>query len=167
MRFGGKLETVTDPVEPAVYRWDAETDILSCALTPPEGTRGFTGSIELEDSRGAVVTLDVEAGSLLAVEVVVWPERTVVPELAGPAPQRTARLTVPARPSQPGVGVLEVDVQMLVETSKDEAVIHIALSGGAPHEAVSLAGNLMVELDAEEELVGFWFLHVPPFDDES
>lgn len=163
MRFGGTLETISAPLGQATYRWDPETDILSCALPARPASRGFTGSIELEDGRGAVVTLDVETGSLVAVEVVVWPERTVEPELDGPPPGRAARLAIAARPSQPGVGVLEVDVRMRVETSEDERVIHIGMSGGTRHEVVALADNLLVEVDADEELIGFWFLDVPPF----
>ncbi|HEX9692892.1 MAG TPA: hypothetical protein VGA22_12425 [Gemmatimonadales bacterium] len=167
MRIGGHLTTLDSVLQRVTYRWDTETDILSGSLPTPEGGRGFTGSIELEDAQGAVVTLDLQQGALAALEVVVWPERTERPGLLPPEPRRTAAFTVPARPSQPGIGVMEVDVRMRVETSEDESVIHVALSGGTRQEAVALAENLLIELDGQGELVGFWLLDVPPFGPEE
>jgi hypothetical protein len=105
--FSGRVEPLDGDLPTLTYTWDAETEILSCHLDV-KNTRGLTGSIELEDAQGAIVTLDFVSGAMQGVEVVVWPETTRA-NLSPPATDERGRFVVPARPSQPGIAVLEVD----------------------------------------------------------
>jgi len=143
------------------YRWDAETEILS-GSADVEGRDGLTGSIELEDSHGAVVTLDFEGGLMRGVEIVVWPPVKTRDGLAAPHPEAAAEFVVPALPDQ-GVAVVEIDVRLSAETNDDEGVIHLRVGGGRPQKAMALAENLLVDLDADGEVAGLWLLGVPPF----
>ena len=161
--LGAKIAPLDGELPSVVFRWDAETEILSGVLEGVEGGRGLTGSVELEDRKGSVVTLDFQAGELRGIEVVVWPATKTVEGLRSPEADKQGRLIVPARPSQPGVAVVEADVPLAVERSPDESVIHLRV--GAKHvvERVRLARQLSMELDEDEELAGFWLLDVPPF----
>ncbi len=161
--LGAKVDVLEGDLPSVVFQWDAETEILSGVLQGVEGGRGLTGSVELEDRKGSVITLDFQAGELRGVEVVVWPATNTVAGLRHPEADRQGRLVVPARPSQPGVAVVEADVPLAVERSPDESVIHLRV--GARHivERVQLAHHLLLELDEDAELAGFWLLDVPPF----
>lgn len=156
----GELPRVT-------FHWDAETEILSARLAGAPRDRGFTGSIELEDLRGAVLTLDVERGITTGLEVVVWPETDTVEGLAPPAVEAQGRLVVPARPSQPGVGVVEIEVPLAGRRSPDESVIHLRVGAPRPARPVRLADGLIVETDDEGVPAGFWLVGVPPFPAEG
>jgi hypothetical protein len=162
-RFGARTESLEGPLPHLEYRWDAETEILSGMANAVVGPRGLTGSVELEDAKGAVVTLDFAGGVLRGLEVVVWPTVESVVGLAPPAADEQCRFVVPARPSQPGIAVLEVDVLLSVAASEDESVIHLKVGPRRGRRAVAVADNLLIELDAESEIAGFWLLNVPPF----
>jgi len=142
--------------EPRTY------SILS-GIAEVEAGRGMTGSVELEDRSGAVVTLDFAGGVLRGVEIVVWPKATTVPDLRAPAADRHGRLVVPQRPSQPGVAVLEVDVALSIRRSPDESVMRLGVGSRQAVERVAVAENLLIELDGEGELAGFWLSDIPPF----
>jgi hypothetical protein len=161
--FGATIEPLTGALPAIGFRWDAETEILSGTATEVEGGRGLTGSIELEGREGAVITLDFERGVLRGLEVVVWPPVDTVEGLTAPKPSRQGRLTAPARPSQPGIGVLEVDVSLKGERTPDESVIHLRILPKKHSEVVQVADSLLVELDSHGELAGFWLLGLPPF----
>lgn len=161
-RLGGRLEPWDGALPALTYHWDPETEILS-GTADLVGKRGLTGSIELEDDRGAVVTLDFASGVLRGIEVVVWPsvqtrDGLPVPEAAG-----AAHLVVPQRLSQPGVAVVEIDVPLEAETCADESIVHLRVGRGRPVRTVRLAGNLLADLDRAGELAGFWLLEVPAF----
>jgi hypothetical protein len=159
----GTVEPADGPPPPSRLAWDTETEILTCHVPDLRGTRGLTGSIELGDERGSVVTLDFAGGLLRGVEIVVWPPSEVRAGLAAPRPSGHARLFVPARPSQPGMAVVEFDTRLAVERSGDDRLIHLSVGGRRGSAAVALADRLLLELDQHDAPCGFWFLDVPPF----
>lgn len=163
MEFPGRVEPLTGALPPVSFRWDPETEILASRFESSEGGRGFSGSIELEDGQGAVLTVDVERGVACALEIVVWPESTIIPDLTPPRTERQGRLVIPARPSQPGVGVVEIDVAITAERRPDDSVIHVRVGPRVETEAVRLANDLIAETGPDGELAGFWLLNVPPF----
>ncbi len=163
MSFPGRIESLAGPLPPVAFRWDAETEILAARLTGVRGQRGFSGSVEFEDGRGAVLTLDVELGVACGLEVVVWPEADVVDTLAPPTPKRQGRLVVPARPSQPEIGVVELEVSLSAERSADESVIHVRVGPARKSEPVSLGTGLIADVDGDGDVAGFWLVGVPPF----
>ena len=161
--LGAKVEALDGELPSVVFHWDAETEILSGVLEGVEGGRGLTGSVELEDRKGSVITLDFQVGELRGIEVVVWPATETVESLRRPEGDRQGCLVVPARPSQPGVAVVEADVPLAVERSPDESVIHLRVGARHVVERVQLADHLLIELDEDAEVAGFWLLEVPPF----
>jgi hypothetical protein len=161
-RLGGRLEPCDGTLPDLTYHWDPETEILS-GSADLVGQHGLTGSIELEDDRGAVVTLDFAEGVLRGIEVVVWPSVQSRDGLTVPEADAVAQLVVPQRLSQPGVAVVEIEVRVEAETCSDESIVHLRVGGGRPARTVRLAGNLLADLDRSGELAGFWLLDVPAF----
>ena len=161
-RLGARVEPFDGELVRLDYHWDSETEILS-GSADIMGDRGLTGSIELEDERGAVVTLDFAEGVLRGIEVVVWPSVRSRDGLRVPAPECGARLVVPQRMSQPGVAVVEIDVHLEAETCADESIVHLRVGRGRPKRTVALGENLLMDLDHANELAGFWLLVVPAF----
>jgi hypothetical protein len=157
------MEALDGPLPRLDFHWDSETEILSGTAADVQGERGLTGSIELEDAKGAVVTLDFTGGIMRGVEVVVWPSVRTEERLTPPTPASQGRFVVPARPSQPGVAVVEVDISLAVESSQDESVMHLRVGPRRPFKVVQLAENLLMEVDNDGELGGFWLLEVPVF----
>ncbi len=162
MQFGASIEETDGDLSHFEFRWDQGTEILS-GVTAAVGERGCTGSIELEDEAGAVISLDLKLGLLCGIEVVVWPRTETVESLTPPQPRRQGRMTVPERRSQPGLAVLEADVRLTARRNADETVVHLGLSTAECADVVALADNLLLELDSKGELAGFWLLDVPPF----
>ncbi len=159
---GGRIEPLDGPLPRMDFHWDPETEILSGAADV-QGERGLTGSIELEDARGAVVTLDFASGVMRGLEVVVWPAHRTDEKLHRPTGEGTGRFVVPGRPSQPGVAVVEVDIGLAVESTPDESVMHLRVGPRRASTPVQLAENLFIEIDEEREIAGFWLLEVPAF----
>ena len=162
-RLGGRMEPLEGPLPRLTYQWDPETEILSGVAADVTGERGLTGSIELEDAKGAVVTLDFAGGLMRGIEVVVWPATQTSPTLGPPTADERGRFVVPARPSQPGVAVVEVDISLSVEHTPDESVIHLRVGPQREAKTFQLAENLLMEVGDEGEIAGFWLLAVPPF----
>jgi hypothetical protein len=156
------VEPLEGPLPRLEYHWDAETEILSGAMDL-SGEHGLTGSIELEDAKGAVVTLDFAGGLMRGIEVVVWPATQTSPTLGPPTPDEVGRFVIPARPSQPGVAVVEVDISLSVEHTPDESTIHLRVGPTRKAKAFQLAENLLMEVGEDGEIAGFWLLAVPPF----
>ena len=166
MDIGIRAEAATDPLPPITFRWDAETEILAGHFDPPAGGRGLTGAIEYTSPEGAVITVDVVRGVLCGVEVVVWPQTRQRDDLATPAAE-PGRVTVPARPSQPGVGAIELEAPIAAEATADERTIHLRLGRRRPATGWQVARNMVVELDEKRGIAGFWLLDVPPFPREE
>lgn len=161
--YGAQIAPIVGELPRVDFQWDAETEILSGVLQGVEPARGLTGSIELEDAKGAVITLDFQEGVLRALEIVVWPPTSTVEGLAPAPAQEQGRLVVPSRPSQPGIAVVEVDLPLGAERSPDESVVHLRVGRSRGEDRVALADHLIVEFDKTGELAGFWLLDVPPF----
>lgn len=163
-RLGGEVQPRDGDQPRMTFHWDAETEILS-GSADVAGRDGLTGSIELEDARGAVVTLDFDGGLMRGVEVVVWPPVKSKDALAAPRPVSGGVLVVPTLSDQ-GVAVVEIDVPLAAESSADESVIHLRVGSGRPAKTVALAENLLLDLDAKGDMAGLWLLDVPPFPTE-
>jgi hypothetical protein len=163
MGFPARVEPLRGKLPTVHFKWDPETEILSGQVRGAGRADGLTGTIELEGSDGSFAVLDVVGGQLRGIEVVVWPVTRTVPDLAPPQPADRGRLLLPARASQPGIAAVEVDTSMAVEKSPDEAVIHLRIGLPRRVRAVQVAENLMLELDDQSEIAGFWFWQVPPF----
>jgi hypothetical protein len=158
-----KVETLDGKLPAITWRWDAETEILSGQFKTPKRASGLTGSVELEGAEGSFVLLDVASGVVRGLEIVVWPETTVVEGLTPPAAASRGRLLMPSRPSQPGIAAVEVDTLLSVEKRPDESVIHLRVGPRRQVNVVQLADGLMLEVDGNRNIAGLWLLNVPPF----
>jgi hypothetical protein len=98
------------------------------------------------------------------VDVVTWPDdiRTVA-GLAAPEPAKEGRVVFPSRNSQPGVAAVEVDTALTIEKDPPESVFHIRIGRHRAVTVVRVADHLLVEVDKQTRLAGFWLLDVPPF----
>jgi len=165
MGLGARIVDRKGRVPHIAWRWDPETDILTGAVkrTAGKGAPGLTGSVELEGSDGSFVLLDVAAGKIRGVEVVVWPDVRTVPTLAPPAEARTGDVELPGRRSQPAVAAVEVDASLAIDTDATESTFHVRVGQARQVTPVRVADGLLVELDEHEELAGLWLTEVPPF----
>ena len=149
---------------PAVeYRWDADTEILSAQITPRGSGQGMSGSVELEGSDGSWLILDVSSGRINGVEIAVWPDVHTRNALQPPGTVEDASITVPSRRSQPGVAALEVETPMRAETDEAERVFHFTIGRSRQTRTVRCATDLLLDVDASNNLAGVWLLNVPPF----
>lgn len=151
------------PAPPVAYRWDPDTDILTAHLDGAGNGAGLTGSIEIEGADGSWLIVDVRSGDIAGVEVAVWPDVAIVPELQPPADVSAARVTIPARPSQPGVAALEVNTHLSARADARERTVHFRVGAGRVTTTVRAGTDLLLELDDARHIVGVWMLNVPPF----
>ena len=165
MGLGARIVDRKGRVPHIAWRWDPETDILTGALkrAVAKGAPGLTGSVELEGSDGSFVLLDVAAGKIRGVEVVVWPDVRTVPTLAPPAEARTGDVELPGRRSQPAVAAVEVDASLAIDTDATESTFHVRVGQPRQVTPVRVADGLLVEVDEHEELAGLWLTEVPLF----
>lgn len=154
----------TDQALPTVdFRWDADTDILTATVQAAGAGEGMSGAVEIEGSDGSWLIFDVSAGRIAGVEVAVWPDVRTVAGLARPADATPARLTLPARRSQPGVASLEVDTRLMAESDAAERTIHFRIGATRAVRHLHVATDLMFDVDERDRLAGVWLLNVPPF----
>lgn len=140
------------------WRWEAETDILSGSYRTAQAGEA-AGSLEISSPDGAVSVLDVVEGELCGVDIVIWPDIETVTGLRPPAPAMAGRITL-----APEVSTGEsVETSLAVETDATEQVFHLRLGSERPVTVVQVADYLLIEVDAEERLAGFWLTGVPPF----
>jgi hypothetical protein len=163
MAFAAKVEKLDGKLPKIDYKWDTETQILSGQFKGGRKSGGLTGSVELEGSEGSFVVLDVVAGVVRGLEVVVWPEFSVVADLKAPEPKSNGQLIMPGRPSQPGVAAVEVDTSLSAEKRPDESVIHLRVGPRRKIDVVQLAEGLIAEVDEKGDVAGLWMIGVPPF----
>ena len=157
VQLGPPLET-----PPAVtYRWDADTDILTAQVHGAAEGTGLTGSVDLEGADGSWVVLEFAHGSLRGVEVAVWPDVRQKNGLTPPAQAENARLTIPARASEPGLDALEVDAALVAESDAAEQVIHFRIGNVRAARTVRVAKDLLLDLDGRQRIAGLWLLNVP------
>jgi hypothetical protein len=149
---------------PAVeYRWDADTDILTATMNTGAKGHGMSGSVEIEGSDGSWLIFDVSGGRVAGVEVAVWPDVRKVKALAPPADAEPSQVTIPARPSQPGVAVLEIDTRVVADADAAERTIHFRFGAVRSMRAVRVAQDLLFDVDDSNHIAGVWLLNVPPF----
>lgn len=163
MAFAAKIEKLDGTLPRIAYKWDAETEILSGQFKGGRKSGGLTGSVELEGSEGSFVVLDVVAGVVRGLEVVVWPETAVVAGLTAPQPALNGQLIMPGRASQPGIAAVEVDTSLSAEKRPDESVIHLRVGPQRKAQVVQLAEGLIAEIDGQNTIAGLWLIGVPPF----
>ena len=161
MKIPIQVEPSGEAAPSVEYRWDPDTEILSAQLSPRSSGKGLSGSVELEGADGSWLILDVNAGRINGVEVAVWPDVHKRSSLQPPGKVEDAHVSVPARRSKPGLAALEVETPMLAEADADERIFHFSL--GKSKRTIRFARDLLIDLDASNNLVGFWFLNVPPF----
>ena len=149
------------------YRWDVDTDILTAHIAASDAGEGLSGSVEIEGRDGSWLILDVRRGQLAGVEVAVWPDVRIAGALTPPASVVNARVSIPARPLQPGTVSVEVDTQLTAEADQAERTVHFRIGGARTAQTVRAAQDLLLELDKEQHIVGVWMLNVPPFPGES
>jgi hypothetical protein len=145
------------------YRWDPDTDILSCHLRPRAVGEGLSGAVELEGKDGSWLILDIASGRINGVEVAVWPDVRKRPTLAPPAAIEDAAVAVPVRRGEGGVASLEVDTHVVAEADNLERVIHFRLGATRETRTVRLGRDLLLDLDTHNRIAGLWLLNVPPF----
>lgn len=160
VRFDEVPEGELPPVE---YRWDADTDILCAMLRPAGVSEGLTGSLDIEGSDGAWLTLELVDGRLAAVEVAVWPDVKSVTTLDVPTASGSARLLVPQRPAHDGLDAIEVDTAIRAVADAPERTIHFRIGPTRASRPLRVARDLLIEVDARSRISGLWFLNVPPF----
>lgn len=148
---------------PVEYRWDADTDILVAMMRPVGVSEGLSGSLDIEGSDGAWLTMELVDGRLAAIEVAVWPDVKSVTALTLPEVAGSARVRVPSRASQPGLAALEVDTAIRAVADAPERTIHFRIGPTRSSRAMRVARDLLLEVDAHSRIAGLWFLNVPPF----
>jgi hypothetical protein len=165
MGLGARIVDKKGRVPHIAWRWDPETDILTGAVkrTAAKGAPGLNGSVELEGGDGSFVLLDVAAGTIRGVEVVVWPDVRTVPDLAAPDGAQHGDVELPGRRSQAPVAAVEVDAALAIDTNATESVFHVRVGPTRPVTPVRVADGLLVEVDEHEELAGLWLTDVPAF----
>jgi hypothetical protein len=148
---------------PAVeYRWDADTDILTATMNGSVKGNGMSGSVEVEGADGSWLIFDVHGGRIAGVEVAVWPDVRKVGTLTPPE-AAASLVTIPSRPSQPGVASLEVDTRLVADADASERTIHFRFGAARQVRAVRVAQDLIFDVDDASHIAGVWFLNVPPF----
>jgi hypothetical protein len=163
MAFAAKVEKLDGKLPKIAYKWDPETEILSGSFKGGRKSGGLTGSVELEGAEGSFVVLDVLSGVVRGLEVVVWPETSVVDGLKPPEPKSNGQLVMPSRPSQPGIAAVEVDTNLSAEKRPDESVFHLRVGPSRKVDIVQLAEGLIAEVDTQGNIAGLWLVGVPPF----
>jgi hypothetical protein len=158
-----QVEPAGDIAPTVEYRWDPDTEILSAQVNPRLPGEGMSGSVELEGSDGSWLILDIASGRINGVEVAVWPEVHMRGALKPPAKIEEGRVLVPARRSQTDLAAVEVETALRAEADSDETVFHFTLGKMRQTRAIRLARDLLLEVDASNNLAGFWLLNVPPF----
>jgi hypothetical protein len=139
------------------WTWEPETDILAGVFRPaPPGPQA---NLELSGPEGSVVVLDLAGGLLTGLDVVVWPEVVIVPDLVSPLPSRHGVLELVA---DGGPGTQELEVTLGVRANPGEDVIHLRVGAPRPAAVVQVADHLAVEVDPAGGLAGFWLTAVPP-----
>ena len=147
---------------PAIsWRWDPETDILSGTFRSSGNSR-LDGTIELTDAEGAIAVLDVADGAVAGLDVVVWPEVTSSRSLALPSMVESGRVVLRG-PRADRTTSVEIEAVLTIRTNPGESIYHLKLGALPAARAIRVADQLLIELDAEDGLVGCWLLGVPPF----
>ncbi len=155
------VERVAGSLPSISWRWDPETDILSGTFRGAGSSR-LDGTIELTDAEGAIAVLDVADGAVAGLDVVVWPEVTSTRGLALPSSVESGRVVLRG-PRADRTTSVEIEAVVTIRTNPGESIYHLKLGGLPAARAIRVADQLLIELDAEDGLVGCWLMGVPPF----
>jgi hypothetical protein len=93
----------------------------------------------------------------------VWPDVQKRRTLTPPATIEDGLVLVPLRSSQPGPALLEVDTPLHAESDEEERVIYFRVGVKRGVRTVRLGRDLLLDLDPQSRIAGFWLLNVPPF----
>ena len=157
------VEPGTSELPAVEYRWDADTDILTATMNAGAKGQGMSGSVEIEGSDGSWLIFDVSGGRIAGMEVAVWPDVRKVAALTPPADAVPSLVTIPGRPSQPGVAALEIDTRVVADADASERTIHFRFGAARSMRAVRVAQDLIFDVDDSNHIAGVWLLNVPPF----
>lgn len=143
------------------WRWESETDILSGSHRAPH--RGEVAeTVELSSEDGAMAVLDVVDGEICGIDIVIWPDVETVTALRPPAPQVAGRVTLP-----PADGPRMAEDRLSVTVDGLEETFHLRIGVPRPVTVVQVADHFLIEVDADDQLAGFWLTGVPPFPTEE
>ncbi|HEX9895389.1 MAG TPA: hypothetical protein VGA78_15780 [Gemmatimonadales bacterium] len=143
------------------WRWESETDILSGSYRTPR--RGETAeTVELSSPDGAVAVLDVVENEICGLDIVIWPDVETVSGLRPPAPQMAGKVGLP-----PPSGPRQIEEPLAVTVDGLEQTFHLRIGPERPVTVVQVADHLLIEVDASDQLAGFWLTGVPPFPSEE
>lgn len=162
-----RIEPLAGALPALVWRWDPETDILSGAFKSGRAGGGLTGTIELTDELGSIAVVDVNGGVICGLDIVVWPEVVTVAELAAPDRLADGRVVLTGKGARGAVASLEVNAPLTVATNRAESVFHLRVGPGREADLVRVADRLLIEVDREGGLAGFWLTEVPAFPAEE
>lgn len=180
-----ELEAV-ETLSPVLYRWDADTGILSADLYAPALTdaargsldrddgpggraalaawttgAGGSGSVAVEGEDGSWLTLDLVGGCVQGVQVAIWPRlrrRRVLDVPRGAA----ARARLRSGDSAGEVLSVEVSAPLVAEVDGEGRCFHFVMGGCRAAAVFAIASDVLLELDASQRLSGLWLLDVPP-----
>lgn len=142
------------------WQWEAETDILSGSVRPAAPGEPAE-AIEVSSPDGAVIVLDVIGGELCGLDIVIWPDVETLSHLEPPpAEPGTVRLGGSAGPRQE-------ETELTVRVDGPERTFHLRLGPSRDVSRTAVADHLIVELDADGAIAGFWLTGVPPFPSEE
>jgi hypothetical protein len=160
-----RLEPLQGALPAITWRRDDETEILSGGFKPAGKGRGASVTVELADAEGAIVVLDVVAGRLTGLDVVIWPALDPVSGLKPPAPSRNAEVLWPAKPSAiAAAAAVELETPLLASTNDAGTLLHLELGRSRVAETVRLADRLLADIDDRQRLAGLWLLELPQID---
>jgi hypothetical protein len=143
------------------WRWESETDILSGSYrSPRRGEKAET--VEMSSPDGAVAVLDVVENEICGLDIVIWPDVETVSGLKPPAPQMAGKVTLP-----PVDGPRMLEEPLAITVDGLEQTFHLRIGPERPITVVQVADHLLIEVDSEDQLAGFWLTGVPPFPSEE
>jgi len=185
MKLPVQVEPRSEVMPDIDYRWDPDTEILSArirvaasdpgaveamdggsttSLPIPTGSDvAMSGPVGVEGRDGSWLVLDVEGGHLAGVEVAVWPSVRQRETLAIPAVIEDGHVLVPNRKtSRRARPAFEMPTRLTAEAAPRERTIHFRLGPPRNARAIRLGRDLLVDVDDDGHLAGFWLLNVPP-----
>ena len=78
-----------------------------------------------------------------------------------------ATIRLGSRRGGDGVTTVEVETAVLAETDESERVFHFTLGRAKDTRTLRFARDLLVDVDASNNLAGLWLLNVPPFPSQT
>ena len=169
MKIALQVEPAAEATPTVEYRWDPDTEILSAQVRPRASGTGPSGSVEVEGSDGSWLILDVASGKINGIEVAVWPDVHMRSALRPPPSVTDASIALTARKgAKPdAVTAVEVETPVMAESDEAERVFHFTLGKAKQTRTLRFARDLLVDVDASNNLAGLWLLNVPPFPSQT